>query len=225
MAKTPEKYRGLPTAPSRVSAGLALYLNRLGKADAKKYENLRDFTRTHAIIWIDKRAKGGQSEVNLWLSRESEPISSGNARIRVQMRQLQNELAELSNRRDTSGRERKRTADRVARLNQEIMNFEAQHETNKERGFTLRRMAEEALMTWQTHRETMASVYTRARAIASGLDVSSVRAEIPEFEPVELVIIPELEEDLTQESPLTTRTTRRPSSAFDETGTTGRTRA
>lgn len=195
MANRPDKFRGLPLAPNRIQTRLGLRLRRMGRQDAKKYENLRDFTRTHAIIEIDKIAKRGQSKVNLWLTSESEPISSGNARIRVQMRQLEEELDSLLARREDSGRERKRTEARAARLTQEIMNFEAQHDTNVERGFTLRRMAEEGLMTWQTYRESMASIYTRARAIASGLDVSSVRAEIPEFGPIELVIIPELEED------------------------------
>ena len=209
MAKKPDKFRGLPMAPQKVKGILATRLWRMGRSDAKKYENLRDFTRTHAIIQIDKLARTGQHNVNQWLNVESEPISSGNVRIRVQLSMLGEELADLKGRRDDSGRQRQRTLDRIQRVLQEIGNFKAQHESNMERGYTLRRLAAEGLDSWKTYRENMAAIYTRSRAIASGLDVSSVRAEIPEFESVELVEIPELEDELIDPPKTAPRTTTR----------------
>jgi HPt (histidine-containing phosphotransfer) domain-containing protein len=200
MAQNEGRYRGLPVAPKFVNPVRTRILNRKGKEDAKKYKNLLDFTRTHAIIEIDADCRSWQINVNLWYTTETESIRSGNARINVQMQQLEHELEDALQRKDATGRERGRTEVLIARLQQDLMNFEAQRRTNIERGFSMRRMAEEAMASWGISRESQVSIYTRARAIASGLDVSSVRAEIPEFEPVELEHFTEFEEDTAQDN-------------------------
>lgn len=198
--KTDIRNRDLPVAPSEVAAALARKFARMGREDAKKYKNLMDFTRTHAIMFIDKRPSQGQTKVNIWYEREAEPILSGNVRIHVTLQQLEHELDRAVKRVDTTGRAQRRTAGEVDRLEREIMNFEAQLRTNIQRGFALRRKAEDAMTSWKTYREEGVTIYTRARAIATGIDVSSVRAEIPEFEPIELKFIPEFEDDTAEES-------------------------
>lgn len=193
--KKTHPYRGLPMAPSKVEERLARRLRRWGRIDAKQYENLRDYTRTHAVIWMDEIAKTGQSEVNLWYTTQCEPLLAGNERIHVEIELLENQIEACEMRDDKTLRERARTAREISRLKHDVMNFEAQRRTNISRGLTFRRHADEALTSWETYRAMMASIYTRARANRSDSEVASSRAEVPAYEPIDLPIIPQLEDE------------------------------
>jgi hypothetical protein len=58
--------------------------------------------------------------------------------------------------------------------------------------------AEQAIESWVHYYEQMASIYTRARAAKMKVDVSTVQAEVPELESIELVEIHSLEPKITE---------------------------
>jgi hypothetical protein len=72
---------GLPFAPAVVSGGVRRRFQTLGRADAKKYKNIQDFSRTHAVLEAEAMAQAGQHTVNQWLVQMIQPIIAGNARI------------------------------------------------------------------------------------------------------------------------------------------------
>jgi len=183
----------LPIAPPALETRRARKCIRTGKKDAKKYKNLMDYTRTHGVIFLDVWPTQKQSRVNIWYDHETESIVQGIQRINVQLHAYEIRLAKLKARDDKTGRQRRRTNGEIERLDQDILNSMAQLRTNQQRGLSLRRQAIEAMQTWVTYRNEAVSLYSRARAMANGTDVSSVQSEIPPFTPIELTYIPEFE--------------------------------
>jgi outer membrane translocation and assembly module TamA len=143
-------------------------------------------------------ARSGQRKVNQWVIEAIDPLQAGNARTIVKLESLKDILFELAQERDSSGRKEKSLLKQVRYLENQRRNFASQYEANITRARTHLLQAEQALESWVHYYEQMASIYTRARAAKLKVDVSSVQAEVPELESIELVEIPSLEPKITE---------------------------
>lgn len=177
------------TAPRSVSLGRTLKLKIQGRADAKDYRGLQDFTRTHALIVAQNVARSGQRAVNQWVIQSIEPIQTGNARILVQVDALQEAISSIKKQSDDSGRRQKVLQAQSEYLGKQARNFESQYRANIAKAQTILLQGEQAIGSWSNYYEQMAGIYTRARAAKLKVDISNVEAEVPQLESVELVNI------------------------------------
>lgn len=186
-------FSSAPVAPHQVDFWLTLRLRAQGKRDAKKYAQLSDYTRTHAIIVAQNRALAGQREVNQWLIKNASPLQVGNARSLVKIRLYESEIERMRNEPGSSGRARRLSTERIGILQREILNTESQLEANTAQLGSLMLAADQALGSWSNYYEQMAGIYARARANKLKHDVDSVRAEVPELVNIALVDFEEFE--------------------------------
>lgn len=185
-------YSSAPVAPGIVGFWLSIKLKSQGKRDAKKYSQLSDYTRTHALIVAQNRALAGQREVNQWLIKKSAPLQVGSSRSLVKLDVYESELARLKAESVTGGRHKRLNQERIGMLQREILNTESQLESNTAQLGTLLLAAEQALGSWSNYYEQMAGIYTRARSNKLRHNVDSVSAEVPELESIVLVDFDEL---------------------------------
>jgi hypothetical protein len=143
-------------------------------------------------------ARAGQRKVNQWVIEAIDPLQAGNARTIVKLESLKEILADLASQGDSSGRKQKLLLKQIRYLENQRRNFAAQYESNLTRAQTYLLQAEQALESWVHYYEQMASIYTRARAAKMKVDVSSVQAEVPELESIDLVEIHSLESQVTE---------------------------
>lgn len=179
-------------APSEVDWWTQLTLRRQGRQDARRYRSLNDYTRTHALIVAQNKTNAGQRNVNQWVIQSVEPIRTGNARILVQLEVLADKLQRLQITSETSGRRKRELSALQERLEKQISNYTSQYQTNLAAAESVLLQGEQAIGSWANYYEQLAGIYTRARAAKLKIDVSSVEAEVPTLESVELVEIPEL---------------------------------
>jgi hypothetical protein len=200
MAK-PLKVREVQ-APSSVDWWTQLGLRRQGRQDARRYKSLNDYTRTHALIVAQNKTNAGQRNVNQWVIQSVEPIRTGNARILVQLEVLAEKLERIQITSETSGRKKRELSAQEDRLEKQISNFTSQYQTNLAAAESILMQGEQAIGSWANYYEQLAGIYTRARAAKLKIDVSSVEAEVPTLESIELVEIPELSISKTHEKDL-----------------------
>lgn len=186
-------FSSAPVAPYQVDFWLTFRLRSQGKRDAKKYAQLSDYTRTHAIIVAQNRALAGQREVNQWLIKNASPLQVGNARSLVKIRLYESEIERMRIDPGSSGRARRLSTERIGILQREILNTESQLEANTAQLGSLMLAADQALGSWSNYYEQMAGIYARARANKLKHDVDSVRAEVPELVNIALVDFEEFE--------------------------------
>lgn len=122
------KRNSVPIAPAEVEYWLAVKLRAQGRKDAKKYAQLNDVTRTHAMVVAQNRANAGQRAVNRWLIRAAEPLHVGNARALVMFETFETERNRLEQLNEASGRNRRVTISRQEILQRELMNLQSQFE-------------------------------------------------------------------------------------------------
>lgn len=187
-------YSSAPVAPGIVGFWLTVKLKSQGRRDAKKYSQLSDYTRTHALIVAQNRALAGQREVNQWLIKKSAPLQVGNSRSVVKLNVYESELSRLKAENVTGGRLKRLNQERIGLLQREILNTESQLESNTAQLGTLLLAAEQALGSWSNYYEQMAGIYTRARSNKLRHNVDSVSAEVPELESITLVDFEELKQ-------------------------------
>lgn len=200
MAK-PLKVRAVQ-APSSVDWWTQQGLRRQGRQDARRYRSLNDYTRTHALIVAQNKTNAGQRNVNQWVIQSVEPIRTGNARILVQLDVLAERLERIQITSETSGRKKRELSAQEDRLEKQISNFTSQYQTNLAAAESILMQGEQAIGSWANYYEQLAGIYTRARAAKLKIDVSSVEAEVPTLESIELVEIPELAISKTHEKEL-----------------------
>lgn len=176
-------------APRTVSLGRTIRLKIQGRSDAKDYRGLQDFTRTHALIVAQNVARSGQRAVNQWVIQSIDPIQTGNARILVQVEAIQEAINRLKKEGDDSGRKQRTLKSQAQYLENQARNFESQYRANIAKAQTFLLQGEQAIGSWANYYEQMAGIYTRARAAKLKVDISSVEAEVPPLESVELVNI------------------------------------
>lgn len=176
-------------APSSVSIFQSLKLKRQGRSDARRYRGLQDFTRTHALIVAQSIARSGQRKVNQWVIETLDPIQTGNARILVQISATKAAHAEVKIEGEVSGRKRRVLTQKKLYLENQIINFQSQFDANISKTHSILLQGEQAIGSWVIFYEQMAGIYTRARAAKLKEDISSVQAEVPQLESVEIVNI------------------------------------
>lgn len=181
------QFSSAPVAPATVDFWLGVKLRREGRRDAKKYVQLSDYTRTHAMIVAQNRALAGQREVNQWLIKKAGPLQVGNARLNAKLELFAAELERLRKFPGETNRARRDSQWRVDLIEREILNTTSQINANSAQLASLVLAAEQALGSWGNYYEQMAGIYARARAIRLRQDVDSARAEVPILEPIQLV--------------------------------------
>ena len=191
MAKS--KFSGAPIAPARVSWLLSLKLRAQGRRDAKKYIDLKDHMRTHALIVAQSKTHAGQHEVNQWLIKQVEPFKVDNSRLPVTVEDLKAELSRVLDRTEVSARKIRANLTESQEVQRKIADAEAQIQANKASIVALRLAGKEALSSWESRYEQMAALYTRARALKSKLDIASVASEVPVFKSIKLAQISDFE--------------------------------
>jgi len=182
------KYRfsGAPLAPLNVGIILRFIISVQGRKDAKKYVGLNDFTRTHALIVAQSKAQAGQHRVNQWLIHALEPLTTGNERIAVKEEEIQEKLLALNSQKVSGGREHRALQKRIQELSEVKANLKSQRKSNSAAMDSLNLAAQEALHSWETYYDQMASLYSRARAIKSKSEISKVSSEVPVFNSIPL---------------------------------------
>ena len=185
---------GVPVAPATLSSRADSRWARRGRADSKRYGQLLDFTPTHSLLLAVDECRRGQHNVNAWLINEVEPERIGNLRIRVKMDADRERLKSLKASRVESQRLRARIAADIARLEYQLINSQAQYDSNLAKGLAKIQIAEQAMGTWDKYYRQIAAVYTRARTNSKDSNTASVEAEIPAMESIDLVVIDDFDE-------------------------------
>lgn len=181
------QFSSAPVAPVKVGFWLGLKLRRDGRRDSKKYVQLSDYTRTHAMIVAQNHALAGQREVNQWLIKKAGPLQVGNARLEAKLDLFKGELERLRKDPGLTNRARRDSLWRIDLIEREILNTTSQANANSAQLASLMLAGEQALGSWINYYEQMAGIYARARAIRLKQDVDSARAEVPILDPIPLV--------------------------------------
>jgi chromosome segregation ATPase len=140
------------------------------------------------LIVAQSKAQAGQHRVNQWLIQSLEPLTSGNERILVQEEEIQEQILALKTQRASNGRETRALQKKAAELAEHRGNLRSQRKANQASMESLSLSAQEALDSWETLYNQMASLYSRARAIKSKTEISKVASEVPVFSSIPLAI-------------------------------------
>ncbi len=179
-------FKGAPLAPHNVGWITHLKISFRGRRDAKKYSGLKDFTRTHALITAQSIAQAGQHRVNQWLIESLDPLIAGNERISVQEEELNEQISSLRGQKSASGRDSRFSQRKAAELAELRSNLRSQKKSNTATMESLTMSAQEALGSWETYYDQIASLYSRARAVKGKAEISKVASEVPVFTSIQL---------------------------------------
>lgn len=171
-------------APTKVPFFLNLKLNRLGRADAKRYSQNLDSTATHAIVQIQSIAQAGQHSVNQAylneVSKQLIAISVLNESIETKKNQLADSKATAKL---LSGRALDREKSAQTPIEKSLTDLRNQLASNEKRLETLELEAQQALDSWATYFNLLASIYVRKRLKIKG-EVEPSGAQLPAFDDV-----------------------------------------
>lgn len=175
-----------PLAPQRPSFMERLRLRLLGFRDRKKYQQLLDGTATHAIIHIRSLAQAGQHSVNKDYLEEASRLSSAVAvteeRILTTKGQIEDSKSLLKS---LDGRRREKEAEQLSTLQKTLSDLKNQLASNEKRMETLAVQAQQAMDSWNTYYQLLASVYVRQR-LRLKRGVTPAAAELPAYEAIRL---------------------------------------
>lgn len=177
----------VPNAPHRVGFWATRRLARLGRRDAKKYQNMQDTTATHLIKTLEAQTHLNQRKVNEWLIQELGPLRAGNASIADLVKQLDERIEKLENDLGPTGRIRKANTVRLNTFRQQRLNALGQRASNIAAGNGLIEIAAEAIDTWLRYYEAQAAIYVRARALKNKRQPPAATASLPSIISVDLV--------------------------------------
>lgn len=180
-------FSGAPLAPRSVKLIQSIRISWQGRKDAKKYSGLKDFTRTHALITAQAAAQAGQHRVNQWLIQSLDPLLVGNERIAVQEEDFLTQITGLKSQKPESGREARELERKIGELSKLRSNLRSQRKANFASMESLSNSGQEAMKSWETYYDQLASMYSRARAVKSKLDISKVASEVPVYISIPLV--------------------------------------
>lgn len=177
----------VPNAPHRVGFWATRRLARLGRRDAKKYQNMQDTTATHLIKTLEAQTHLNQRKVNEWLIQELGPLRAGNASIVDLVKQLDERIKKLEKDLGPTGRIRKANTVRLNTFRQQRLNALGQRASNIAAGNGLIEIAAEAIDTWLRYFEAQAAIYVRARALKNKRQPPAATAALPSIVSVDLV--------------------------------------
>ena len=131
-------------------------------------------------------AQAGQHTVNQWLVQVVQPIIAGNARIELQVREVNAAAKALSLTKPISGRHGAKLELAKTELSTELAFLAAQHESNLRAIESLRLQAEEGFASWARNFQLLCSVYSRSRTLADKSATHNAPAQAPQFRSIEL---------------------------------------
>lgn len=172
-------------APARPGYWLTRRVRRAGRQDARKYQSVQDFTRTHAIISAQSRARGGQQRVNQWVIHEIEPIRTGTLALDAKAADLRERRAALSAALTPNGsvnRAIRRNQQQLDAIDNELVDIAKQRESNLGQAERILRAGRQALNSWVSFYAQVAAEYERFRVGRRRALAASNQAEIPRFE-------------------------------------------
>lgn len=185
----------VPMPPLAVPYFLSLKLSRMGRQDIKKYKNLQDSTRTHAIMQIEQIALQSQGLVNQWLISAMVPLVSGNGQIRTQVEAIR----EIIRKNQPSGHESMRVTKRMLEANvvseSKITSLLQQCKANVALAESKVLAAEDAMRAWVDYYQALAGIYMRARTRRSKSQEAVAMASIPIFSSRPLSDVPEFDKN------------------------------
>lgn len=186
MTKNRSQFTGVPIAPSKVSAYRRMQLTVQGRIDANKYMSQQDYTRTHAIIQVQKFCRGRQGETVQWLISNVTPIRVGNSRIRATIAGIKRAIANYEKWQPQSGRDKRKRAIRISNFERELTTERSQLQANQSIEASHKASAEDALKSWVSYYGQAAAIYERARQSRIRSAASAASAAVPQFESLEL---------------------------------------
>jgi hypothetical protein len=186
MSLSRSRFTSAPIAPIRVGLWIRIRLNLSGIRDAVNHRHIVDGTLTQTLLGIQSRVQAGQQEVNLWYLNETQPIIEGTARTRIQISAVEEALHSAISQPGNTGRALKASKQRSEVLRDRYENYTVQLESNLNALEALRLQALEALMTWDSHFDALASIYVRALSRKLKKDVRSSEAVVPTYTSIEL---------------------------------------
>lgn len=175
-----------PLAPSSPSFLVKLRLAALGFRDRKKYSQSLDSTSTHAIIHIQSIAQAGQHEVNREYLEQATAQLSANAVTQERIDALKNQVEETKLLlKSLDGRRRDLELRNLQLLQKSLGELKNQLAANQKRFEAIHVQAQQALDSWSTYFNLLASNYVRQR-LRIKKNSAPAPADIPSFNPIRL---------------------------------------
>lgn len=131
-------------------------------------------------------SQSGQHLVNQWLVQVVQPIIAGNARIELQIREVDASAKALALTKPVSGRHAAKLEVAKTEFSTELAFLAAQHESNLRAIESLRMQAEEGLASWARYFQLLCSIYSRSRTLAEKSTTHNAPAQAPQFRSIEL---------------------------------------
>jgi len=173
-------------APSVVKIRTRLSLRRHGKRDAKAYSQSLDTTLTHSLIYVQSIAQAGQHKVNEEFLREMALQVSALAALKEAHTSLVERIVEKrASQKALKGRALDREEAIESELQRKKRDVQSQAATNLQRIELAHLQAQQALDSWVTYYQTLASIYIRYRLRIKGFAAPS-DAEVPQFQSLPL---------------------------------------
>ena len=173
-------------APSAISLLTRLRLRRLGKRDARAYAQSLDATLTHSLIFIQSVTHAGQHQVNKeFLDLITQQVSALAAQKERHASLNERIIESKVNQKSMKGRPLDRERAVEAELQGKKRDVLSQAATNSQRIELSHVQAQQALDSWVTYYEHLASVYIRYRIKLRGT-AAPADSEVPQFESVPL---------------------------------------
>jgi len=173
-------------APARVPRLLRFRLTLMGQRDSKRYSQSLDSTLTHALLEIQAMAHTGQNRVNkAFLDTASSLIASISV-LKSNLERVNGELLESKAKAKTlAGRVLDRELANQSVIQRKAVELGSQLTSNLNTVELLQVQAQQALNSWDTYYELLASTYVRRRLRLKG-KAQPAEAEIPKFAPIAL---------------------------------------
>ena len=173
-------------APARVPRLLRFRLTLMGQRDSKRYSQSLDSTLTHALLEVQAMAHTGQNKVNKeFLDKASSLIGSISV-MKSSLERVSGELVESKSRaKGLSGRILDRELANQSLIERKAIELSSQLTSNLNTVELLQVQAQQALNSWDTYYELLASTYVRRRLRLKG-KAQPAEAEIPKFAPIVL---------------------------------------
>lgn len=173
-------------APGKPPLVERLRLRILGQRDRRHYLQSLDSTATHAIIRIRGLAQAGQHLVNRQYTELAARQSSASAITSAKIESVQEAISvSLDKLSALDGRRRDAEERVLANLRQTLEELLSQKAANQIEFDSLGIQAQQALDSWVTYYNVMASIYVRHR-MKLRTKSAPIQAEVPVFEPIRL---------------------------------------
>jgi len=173
-------------APSSPTFFVKLRLAALGFRDRKKYSQSLDSTSTHAIIHIQSIAQAGQHEVNREYLEQATAQLSAIAVTQERIDSLNSQIEETKLAlKSLDGRRRDLELRNLQLLQKTLSELRNQLAANQKRFEAIHVQAQQALDSWSTYFNLLASNYVRQR-LRIKKNSAPAPADIPSFNPISL---------------------------------------